>query len=276
MLRMILLMLICSASVSAATLVDGSTGDEIVMAIATIGENDLLILPEQELILPAHVEAEVLLLIRANFSPSYTHYALLPPGNTSQIVIVRPAAVVVGQVKNTRENLLAHAPVRIICPSAVRETQTDEAGAFYAVLPAEECVVSAEHRSVAGSIDVSLEPGTTERVLVTIESDVSTSASYNALPLVLLIALLVGAGLVYLLLRPKRYTAERAKPMLKPNEAAIVDALMIRGGTATLSSLRSALHMPRTSLLRTLQNLEQRNVLQKKEEYGKITIHLLK
>jgi uncharacterized membrane protein len=98
---------------------------------------------------------------------------------------------------------------------------------------------------------------------------------------ILLIALIIAGTAVIYILRSKKTTGrmgtahKQAHIALTQKERTIVDAIAARGGKLTVRELRFVLQLPRTSLLRTLQNLESRGVLVRKEEHGRTLVELL-
>jgi uncharacterized membrane protein len=265
-----------------ATLVDGSSGEEISVAVVTVVSGsettDVLVMPGQEFEFSSR--KQIVLLVRSNFSESYTHYAQLPAGSTPKTIIVHPGTLLIGQVRTTQDNLLAHVPVSISCPSYAAQIETDDVGMFRIALPADECLLAAEAKGSIGSTTVALEQGVPASATIIVDYEISgVVVPSRSFPLLLILTILFGlavAGFILWRWPSGDFTAERVKNVLKGKEATIVDALIARGGKATLSHLRSDLRIPRTSLLRTLHGLEQRNVLIKREEHGKVIIALLK
>lgn len=273
----LIILLLLAASVHAeTTLVDSSNGEEITNALITVTSGttvtDYLIRPGQRLELPTFTD-DALLEIRQNLSPQITHAGLIAANSTPKTLIVYPAGLLRLTVKDAKDNFVAHASVTITCARTQQTGETDRTGTLRTVLPAEDCVIAVAAHDTTGTNRIAVKQGTNDITLV-LDSRLVDVRTVNYLPWLLILTLVV-IGFVIYKTREKE-AGQGIKQHLTAKEQMIVDALVARGGSASLAELRSSVRIPRTSLLRTIDGLEHRSVLIKKSDNSKVIITLLK
>jgi len=284
----------------ATTFVDGTNGNEITTGVLRLEYDDTTsdqLLATAEL--PIETMQGLLLLVRTGNDTTYDFYARLSPGAVPQAIILHPGGLLMGEVRDGTDNLLVEKELIISCASTEEHITTDATGRFRVFLPLGDCTVSAASAGYAGSTSVTIAQGTVASLTLVVDRPV-TDEHEQGFPwssvLTIIIVLLVLAAFLW-----KRrgatagkssektgeegkartadssaFLAERHKAALKEKERLVVDELLLRHGTARLSELRNATRIPRTSLLRCIEGLEQRGLLLKKEEQDKPVIELLK
>jgi uncharacterized membrane protein len=286
------------AAAKEVKLVDASTGAELTQGLVRIETGSVtreyLLAGGERLNLSDENITTGQILLKTGATETFGYYAQLAPGGVPDTILLSPAGLVLGEVKDTAENLIVRAPILISCPTFSGSVETDATGRFRLFLPAERCVLSVSAEGRSGSLSVLVGQGavtqasiTTNRRLVSPQGTQGATLFLAIIAVIILVALL--AGIV--LFRRKRMTrlpsandkaaagdfvAQEAKHVLKEKEKLIVDELLLRGGTMSLRELRFSTQLPRTSLLRTLEGLEARNILVKKEEHGRLVVELLK
>ena len=284
-----LIVLLLLPQALATTFVDSSTGEEITDGIVRleydgIAQEFLL----SDMSLPNETTEGLLVLVGGG--ETYAYYARLPPGPIPTAVILRPGGLLMGELQDTTSNLLIGKNILVSCGTAEEQLVSDATGRFRLFLPTGPCTVSASSGEYAGSEDVIITQGKVTTVDLVIDQGVSGKDS-NLRWLLWIIPLLV-ILVVLLKWKPKKdWKGPKEKPVvkqeqhflaaehreaLKEKEQLIVDELLLRDGKVWLSELRTATKIPRTSLLRCLEGLEQRGLLIKKEHNGKPVIELVK
>ncbi len=281
----LLLLILPSLVLASPVLIDAQTGSVIDTAFVTLQANgtmhDYIVLPNQSLTLPP-LPSDSLLLVRADSSVTYDHFARLAAGAMPERVPVIPAGLVIGEVQDARDNLIVHVPVTASCPTYASSVTTDATGQFRAVLPAGDCTLRVAAEGRVGNGSVRVVQGAIARTEVRVSADQRLAGrSLPAWPFILLV--LVVLALAVLLRRKKQgapkssvFVAERAQGVLKEKERLIVDELLLRNGRMTVRELRFNTQLPRTSLMRVLAGLETRGILLKKEEHGRLTVELVR
>ncbi len=281
------LLVVALPALTAATFIESRSGQELTQGILRIEYDgqaaDQLLATA---ILPAETGEGLLLLARVNSSATYDHYARLPPGPVPQAVILHPAGLLMGEARDATENLLVGKELIVACAAVEERVTTDATGRFRRFLPAGDCTVSAAAEGHAGAESVTVLQGRVSSLTLIVDRPVTGDSGERGLWgwLLLLLALLLlaffwkrqaPAGKEVEAKGPA-FVAEQHREALKEKEGVIVDQLLARGGSARVAALKSATRIPRTSLLRCLEGLEQRGLLLKKEENGKPVVELVK
>ncbi len=289
---LITLLLASSVSGDPVTLVDAVTGAEITTGFLRIEDGDVsrdyLFLPAQPLVLPSLV-SRGRVLVRTGETETFNYHAPLDAGPPPTRLMIHPVGLVQGSVEDGRSNLLSGVTVVFTCPTSRGSASTDAAGRFSFYLPAERCILSVVHKGRSGSAEVTVIKGGMNTVAISVVQPI-TVAQRSTAPFILwlLLSIIIGLGLLLFMLRRSRpvrnldtgdgaenpFLVERVKEVLKEKERLIVDRLLLAGGTLSLRELRFQTRVPRTSLLRTLQGLESRNLLIKREEHGRLVVSL--
>ncbi len=295
-MRYALLFVILLAPLAEATvLIDAQTGSEITAGFVRIEgatATEYLIEPGQPAVLPNQTAHELLVLVRENASETYEYYARIPPGEVPPALILHPAGLLLGELRDATDNLIIHTPLVVDCPSRQVAVETDGTGRFRTFLPAESCVITSAAQGKAGSLDIVIEQGVVLQTTMTINQSVSAppapeeSLHWSFYVFALLMVLAVAAYFTTKrsdlpgdeVPKPakKRFAIEHHLDALRPKERMIADQLIVQDGKATIASLKSATRIPRTSLLRTLEGLEQRGLLLKIDDNGKKSVELIK
>lgn len=277
MWKFAILLLILIPQALAITIIDVDSGEEITKALVKLGEGqNYLITSETNISLPA-LEGPTLFLVRANSQDTYDYYTRLPTGEIPEVVYVRSAGKLQGSVIDDKENLIAHATVRVSCATVEEEMFTDGTGHFDLMVPSESCSVIVTSGDRVGSDRVQVGQGIAQEVQIVLSQQVKTQGIGNWWIVVVVVVLVI---VLFIIWRPAKQL-ERSVPaavsaVLKPKEKMVVEQLEVRGGRMKLAKLRQAVGLPRTSLLRTLESLESRGILVKKNEKGQVFIELVK
>ncbi|MBR9692781.1 hypothetical protein GOV07_02500 [Candidatus Woesearchaeota archaeon] len=282
----VLIVLLLIPQAYAAIFVDSSTGEEVTQGVVRLEYDGMA---QEFLLTDASLPSETTdgLLVLVGGGETYTYYARLPAGPVPAAIIMHPGGLLMGELQDSTNNLLVEKNVLVSCGAVEERLMSDATGRFRIFLPAGPCTVSASAGDYAGSEDVIITQGEVTSLDLIIDRGVAGNGS-NLTWLLWIIPLLV-ILVVLLMWKPKRdwkgpkpkklekhFIAEQHREALKEKEELIVDELLLRGGTCRLSELRTATKVPRTSLLRCLEGLEQRGLLVKKEHNGKPVIELVK
>jgi hypothetical protein len=287
-MRLAVLLILVLPLLCAATFIDAKTGEDLTTGILRVeGDGRVTEQLVASATLPEETSTGLLLLINTDGSETYNYYAKLPPGKVSQGIVLHASGLLLGTVRDLTDNLLVGKPVKISCPSHTEETVSDASGHFRAVLPLGNCSVAVSANGYAGSATVMIEGGKAVRLSLLVDQPLSQEASSVSLFWVFLFVFVIICLLVlYIWTRPRELapaTKDRAtflivqhKDALKEKEKLVADELLLRDGKMSLVELRRATRIPRTSLLRCIEGLEQRGLVLKKSEKKKPTIELVK
>ena len=200
-------------------------------------------------------------------------------------ILAHPIGLVHGSVQDIQENYVRDATIRISCPTTSQELKTDLFGGFRAFVPPGTCTIAASNGREIGVAEVPVSKGSVTQLTLLLNKKAQESTSWH-LYSVLVLALLV---LVVLFIQTRKkssskvvrkkkkeqYIVSAVKSALTVKEHLIVDELLLREGTMTITELRQVTKIPRTSLIRTIQGLERRNILLRVENHGKKSVKLL-
>lgn len=287
-LFMVLFVLLLVFPLASAVSLVTSEGVAITDAFVQVREGessrDFLVSLEKPLELASETSG-LIILIKAGAGETFDYYAELPAGSIPTTIIVHPTGLVLGEVRDASDNLIAHAVVSIDCPTTSVQLESDGAGAFRVFLPAERCKFSAAKEERAANALIVVEQGLVNDVRLDLTSP---RASLAWLLFIVIVVVLVAT---WFMLRKKEpaiqatseqpvhkthFVAEDHKEALKEKEVLIINELLLREGKMRVSELRTATKIARTSLLRCLEGLEQRSLLLKKTENGKPFVELIK
>lgn len=276
---------------NATTLVDARSGDEIGSGIIRLewdGQRSEQVLTDS-IELPPETVGGLLVLVNTNGSQTFDYYARISPGSVPRGVILHPAGLLTGVVSDARQNLLVNKEARLSCPSVEEEAVTDQSGQFRIFLPVGNCSVAVAANGHAGRSSALIRQGEATRINLLVDQPISQEGGGASFAWILFLLLLLIILLWYILTRPPArsptdsrkervgaFLAEQHKEALKEKERLLIDELLLREGRAKLAELRRATGIPRTSLLRCLEGLEQRGLLLKKSENKKPVIELVK
>lgn len=291
LMTLVILVLILLPVVSATTFVDAQTGDEIATGILRLEWDNTRseqVLGEENA-LPNETNQGLLVLINTNGSETYNYYAHLPPGRVPPGIVLHESGLLLGTAKDLTDNLLVGKEVRLSCPKVQEDSLTDVAGQFRLFLPTGTCTVTVSTHEYAGSAVVSIEKGKMATLELLVDQPLSKEEeSFSYFWLTLFVVCLIILLVWYIFSRPvvnqkgvvkeKRtiFLVEKHKAALKEKERLVIDELLLREGEMKLVELRRATRIPRTSLLRCIEGLEQRGLLLKKSRNGKPVIELVK
>jgi len=291
---LLILTLILIAPASAyqiVKLIDGNTGDDIsegfVMLIAEETQIEYMLSVTEPLILPNSTNHTIHMFIRQPRHSTYAYATKIYAGKISTTIIMKPVGLVQGTLTDDVNNLIKDAEITSQCLTSTEYTTTDSAGYFRIFLPIEACRISATSHGKATQETIQIMQGEVTTLHMNLQSKVITAnvpkkgLFYPGLAVVIILIFIFSFALFYHSKKKqkpvkKKYAAEKAKHALKEKEKMIIDELIAHNGKIALSQLRHNLQMPRTSLVRTIQGLESRNLVIKKEEHRKVIVKLLK
>lgn len=267
-----LLCILCIPSVIGveALLLD-EHGDPIRNAIILVDGGFQLLAPNQKLIL--YNESEI--YVRSTSGEGFSYRARIPENGWPSTIIMQPIGTVLGRVIDTRNNLVDSAQVRIYCSSEEHHITTDTTGHFKVYIEPGECIFSAEARGRSGTNITHILKGDSQEVVISMGTT-SWSANKTQWPIILIIVIVLAILIGMYFFRKKPFVAQKVDAALTRKERLIIDELIIRGGKARVADIRHATQIPRTSLIRTLRTLENRNIIIRKKEHRKAIIELIK
>jgi|GEM_PF-2799228 len=282
------------------SIVSSISGEELNGFVRIDSLGDYYVAEGEKLVLPdlSGLNTTYDLLLKSQHLDTFDYKSTLTHNSDSELV-ARPIGLLRLSVKDELDNLIIGADVSVNCPTEVYLLKTNSVGMLRAFLPTENCSISVFSKNRVSSFNANIQQG-----LITEKTVVLKSIPQNNYLLYSLIILFVIIIAFYLAFRKKEdvlnkkeevidkeekkideleedlkqeeFLAEKMREALKEKELLIIDSLIARSGKASLSEIRSATHIPRTSLLRTIDSLEQRNLLIKKSENKKVWVELAK
>lgn len=231
-----------------------------------VREGNLLSLP--------HETGDLKVLVSAQRIYAGHHAITSPVGE----LVMAPVAKISGRVIDEKENLLQHAPLKVLCspPARTVPNETDELG-FFSIEEVRfgTCEISAIAAGRAGTARIDVNES--KHYIVTVQ--VPVEAGERSLAPLALIALLVAIGASYAILAKKGAKPAARKGLqftrrqedllatLSERERLIVTDLFY-SGKLTQSQLRHKSKLPKSTLHRTLRMLEQKSIVLQTEEAG--------
>ena len=207
----------------------------------------------------------------------------------SEEVLLLPVGSVQGVVKDTEDNVVRGAALRVECDrsyGAAVPGETDKSGSFiWAYVPVGTCQVTATFRDAVGRETVRIEHGKTEQI--TLKLDTSAVEESSNL-LLFFVGVILAIGIIIGLRIAKRkkpvqqekkaqkrhkITKKPAKTGLTKRQKDVLDTLNDRERNivefvlkqpheeSTQAKIRYALGIPKTSLVRIFESLERKKIM---------------
>lgn len=265
----------------ALIITDQATGLSFDTAAATDAQGIANIeVPDSALSIVAHVD-------RAE-TPGADYHATVkvnPVQNPSVIVFLEPIGTLRGEVVDEQGNALPGADLKISCLTESPTGATDEFGAFTAMLPVGSCRVLARYQDRTGWADVTITHGGVATTTVTLTQNILNPFTSHPL------WWLAGALLIIALEAIAIYTLYKRKPGPKPikreegelasvmrtlsdREKSIVQHLFDNDGQSNQARIHKELGIPKTSLIRALQALERKKIIETEKDRKLIKVKL--
>ena len=212
--------------------------------------------------------------------------------DTYQTLHLFPLGSVIGYVYDDSKRAIAGADVKFECSAdygVTTPTKTDSYGSFVGEwMPIGRCSVFAAFQDRMGKKDVEIRHGEVEEIEITLSGSLLQSWTFSTA--LLLVSVLLGAAFYAY---KKNYHTKLMPPIesqpqvpekpttpglpkraidilktLKPKESAVVNFLIENGEESTQAKIYYSTGIPKTSLSRILQSLENKNIITS-EKIGK-------
>jgi len=230
-------------------------------------------------------------------TPGVDYHALIranPAQSPSETVFLEPVGTLRGTV-TADGTTVSGAELKFDCPAQSASGVTDGFGAFNAMLPIGSCRVLAKLGDRTGYADVLVEHGGAANATVTLSQNMWTPILSHPLRfLAAAIALVIAEGAVIAYLWYKRKKAKWVAPAkgesvpakkeegelasimrtLSDREKAVVQHLFDHSGESNQARMHNELRIPKTSLIRALQALEKKSIIQTDKDRKLIKVKL--
>ncbi len=220
----------------------------------------------------------------------YHSFAKVNPSLGSTPIFLEPVGTVRGEVVDASGNGIPGVEIKIDCTTGSNTGTTDEFGAFSATVPAGSCRVLAKIGSSTGISDFNVIQGEVAIAQISIDNNLFSPVTSHPLWWVaglLFIILVEGAAIAYLVnyRKPPATRAEgKAMPKddglegimrtLSERERHIVEHLFANEGKSNQARIHKELGIPKTSLIRALQSLERKKIIETSKDRKLINITL--
>ncbi len=267
----------------ALTITEQATGLSYdVIASTNAGGTAILEVPEGALLIDARVD------IPETPGADYHSHTKVNPSLGSTLIFLEPVGTVRGEVVDANGNGIPGVGIKIDCTTGSNTGTTDEFGAFSATVPAGSCRVLAKIGSNTGVSDFNVIQGEVAITKISISDNVLNPIISHPLWWVaglILIILVEGAAIAYLAYYRKKAPVEsKAKPRvneldsmmrtLSDREKRIVDHLFANEGKSNQARIHKELGIPKTSLIRALQSLERKKIIETQKDRKLINVSL--
>jgi uncharacterized membrane protein len=217
-----------------------------------------------------------------------------PLQSPSETVFLEPVGTLRGIVM-ADGNAVPGAEVKFDCNAESTTGAADEFGAFNAMLPIGSCRVLAKYQDRTGYADVVVEHGGVVNATVTLSQNMANPILSHPLRFfAAAIALAIAEGAVIAYLWYSRRKAKAAAPAkgesvpakkeegelasimrtLSDREKAVVQHLFDSNGESNQARMHNELKIPKTSLIRALQALEKKSIIQTDKDRKLIKVKL--
>jgi uncharacterized membrane protein len=217
----------------------------------------------------------------------------------TKTVYMYPVGLLRGFVKDSLDNIIPNAELKFECIAKVitqYPKKTDKFGFFKVEnMPTSSCKVIASYEEAIGMTEVEIVNGELSEVTINLDKALLKNTGYNMYQF---LALLLGALIVFLVIKylNKRSMNKHSKPInlkskkavdkpkpsseiitvsgtilktLNNKEKTVVEFLLANGNKTSQAKIRHATGIPRTSLSRVLQSLENKKIINI-EKHGKM------
>lgn len=201
-----------------------------------------------------------------------------------QGVYLFPVGTVRGIVKDKLDNVVPNAKIKIECDNSlgmVFPEETDDFGTFNADVPEGQCRIIATHKDSVGFSEAAVSKGDLKDVEINLDKTLIPQKSGNMAYVLLIVIFAVIAFVVLLYASIKKSTSEagvkindrkekiifgkRAKDVietLNDKEKCIVKFLVEEKGKTTQAKVHHEAGIPKASLFRYIQSLENKKVIE--------------
>jgi uncharacterized membrane protein len=239
--------------------------------------------PDNALLIDARVDAP------DTPGADYHSFSKVNPSLGSSPIFLEPVGTVRGEVVDTNGNGIPGVEIKIDCTTGSNTGTTDEFGAFSATVPAGSCRVLARSGSNTGISDFNVVHGEVTTTRISINNNLFSPITSHPLWWVaglLFIIIVEGAAIAYLVYYRKKAVPAAKKPMPKDNglesimrtlsdrESAIVKHLFANEGKSNQARIHKELGIPKTSLIRALQSLERKKIIETQKDRKLINVSL--
>ncbi|MFH1916165.1 MAG: hypothetical protein ABIJ21_02780 [Nanoarchaeota archaeon] len=216
--------------------------------------------------------------IRTPGGDYYAATSLVVSGQTEAAILLLPVGSIRGKVEK-KGQLIRNAKVSFSCSGLYGDTlplETDMFGSFTNQwLPPGTCFIRATDGSEVGSLAVDIVPGELQDIKIELETKLSSTSLFLY---ILLIAIIVIAVITHFYLKKRKKNPripETKEPKriqdvmmtLSPKEKEVI-TLLIKEGEVTQAKIIYSLMVPKTTLTRILEKLENKHAITIKK-YGK-------
>ncbi|MBW3001997.1 hypothetical protein KY338_02425 [Candidatus Woesearchaeota archaeon] len=205
-----------------------------------------------------------------------------------QEIILFPVGTIRGIIKDSLDNIVGFADLKFACkplPKINHPSNADKFGTFTTVAPVGKCKVYASYGNAIGFKEIQIEQGELKDIEIQLDKTITTipTKKYAGIGFILLIA--IAALGIILYLKTKKTTKPKQEPKktnrseditktLSKKEKEIVQYLELNKGKALQAQIRHNTGIPRTTLARIIQSLEDKNILKVRKEGKAVKIKL--
>ena len=268
--------------------------DDVGVYIIAEEEISSFFIPEGGVLRVVGLDREVDISIKLDdySTPGNDYYQILKAGIIDTGVnnlYLFPVGSIRGIVKDNLDNVVPYAKLKFDCGKKFDfPDMTDEFGSFFVdYIPVGDCMVYASYGEATGSAALFMVKGNLSDVQILLDKGLIVSkrnGQYDLWFVVLIVAIL--AFSLYLFKKRAKKpikaiareekiseekvdrTTEKLFETLNPKEKKVVEYLMDNNNSAQQSSIRHATHIPRTSLKRVVDSLENKKIISV-EKHGK-------
>jgi len=202
-------------------------------------------------------------------------------------VLLFPIASVRGIVKDSLDNIVSYADLKVACkplPKINHPSNSDRFGTFSTITPTGKCKIYASYESALGFKEIILEQGELRDVEIKLDKTIVSvpTKTYAGVGILVIAIISVAIVIIYLMTRKKtkpkidnkETKSKDVLPTLNKKEKEIVSFLEMNKNKALQAQIRHNTGIPRTSLARVIKGLEDKNILQVRKEGKAVKIRL--
>jgi uncharacterized membrane protein len=223
-------------------------------------ENGILKFPEGEYV------GEIILDDSSTASVDYYFYGKFNTADGS--ISFMPVGKISGSIYDSLNNLISKADINFECDKMSNiafPKKSDKYGDFVSYIPTGKCVLSVADGSMVGKISFEVKKGESKDIDVFLEMGINSGVGIYWVLFIVLIVVIV----IYLLKfkkvkkKPKKKNRNLNSILktLNDKEKNIVEYLLSNKNISTSSKIRYNLKIPKTSLSRILDKLEEKKIL---------------
>ncbi len=219
------------------------------------------------------------------------YYTKIEYDNEEEIILF-PIASVRGIVKDSLDNIVGFAELKCACkplPKINHPEKTDKFGTFSTIVAAGKCKIYASYKNALGFKEIFLQQGELKDIEIKLDKTIVSvpKKKYAQYGIVALIGAIIFAVIFAYtqkktksLLKKKnekQNTPKRSQDILKTlnsKEKEIVNFLEMNQGKSTQAGIRHNTGIPRTSLSRLINGLENKNIIKVRKEGKAVKISL--